>query len=67
MILDFKLSYENHLQSIFSKGNKTIGLLKKFRSTLLRKIPVTIYEAFIKPHLDYDYVVYDGASHESFH
>ena len=26
MILDFKLSFENHLQSVFSRVNKTIGL-----------------------------------------
>ena len=30
MILDSKLSYENHLQSVFSRVNKTIGLLRKF-------------------------------------
>ena len=29
MILDSKLSYENHLQSVFSRISKTIGLLRK--------------------------------------
>ena len=29
MILDYKLSYENDLQSVNSKINKTIGLLRK--------------------------------------
>ena len=37
MILDSKLSYENNLQSIFSRENKTIGLLRKFQPTLPRK------------------------------
>ena len=67
MILYSKLSYENHLQSVFSKRNEAIGLLKKFRLTLPKTFPVTIYKSFIKPHLDYDYVVYDGPSNESFH
>ena len=30
MILESKLSYENHLQFVFSRVNKTIGLLRKF-------------------------------------
>ena len=37
MIIDSKLSYENHLQSIFSRANKTIGLLRKLPPTLPRK------------------------------
>ena len=37
MIIDSKLSYENHLQSVFSRVNKTIGLLRKFQPTLPRK------------------------------
>ena len=67
MILDSKLSYENHLQSVFSRVNKTIGLLRKFQPTLRRKSLVTIYKSFIRPHLDYGDVVYDRASKESFH
>ena len=31
MILDYKLSYENDLQSVNSKINKTIGLLRKIQ------------------------------------
>ena len=50
MILGSKLSYENHLQSAFSRLNKTIGLLRKFQPTLPRKYLVTIYKSFIRPH-----------------
>ena len=67
MILDSKLSYENHLQSVFSRVNKTIGLLRKFQPTLPRKSLVTIYKSFIRPHLDCGDVIYDRASKESFH
>ena len=66
MILDSKSSYENHLQSVFSRVNKTIGLLRKLQPVLPRKSLVTIYKSFISPHLDYGDVVYDQASNESF-
>ena len=67
MILDSKLSYENHLQSVFSRVNKTIGLLRKFQPILPRKFLVTIYKSFIRSHLDYGDVVYDRAFNDSFH
>ena len=67
MILDSKLSYEHHLQPVFSRVNKTIGLLRKLQFTLPRKSQITIYKLFIKPHSDYGYVVYDRVSNESFH
>ena len=67
MILDSKLSHENDLQSVFSRVNKTIGLLRKFQPSLPRKSLVTICKSFISPHLNYGDVVYDRASKESFH
>ena len=67
MILDSKLSYENHLQSVFSRVNKTIGLLRKFQATLPRKSLVTIYKSFIRSHLDYGDVGYNRASNALFH
>ena len=63
MILNSKLSYENHLQSVFSRVNKTIGLLRKFQPTVLRK-SVAIYKSFIRPDLNYGDVIYDQASDE---
>ena len=39
----------------------------KFQPTFPRKSLVTIYISFIRPHLDYDDVVYDRAFSESFH
>ena len=46
MILDSKLSFENHLQSVCSRVNKTIGLLRKCQPTLPKKSLVTIYRWF---------------------
>ena len=67
MILESKLSFENHLQSVFSRVNKIIGLLRIFQPTLPRKSLVTTYKSFNRPHLDYGDVVYDRAFNKSFH
>ena len=44
MILDSKLKYEYDVQSVFSRVNKTIGILRKLQPTLPRKSLVTIYK-----------------------
>ena len=36
MRLDSKLNYENHVQSVYSRVNKTFVLLRKVQPTLLR-------------------------------
>ena len=66
-ILDVKLTFEKHLKNVFNKTNKTIGLLKKLSNLLPRQALVTIYKAFIRPHLDYGDVLYDQAFNNSFH
>ena len=62
---DTSLSYEHHTKSILNKVNKTTGLLRRFQLILPRHL--TIYKAFIRPHLDYGDVIYDRAFNESFH
>ena len=54
VILDVKLTFEEHLKNVFNKTNKTIGLLKKLSNLLPRQALVTIYKAFIRPHVPYD-------------
>ena len=44
-----------------------IRLLKKLSNLLPRQALVIIYKAFIRPHLDYDDVLYDQAFNNSFH
>ena len=56
-----------HLKNIYSKVNKTIGLLHKFHNTLPRLPLLTIFKSFIRPHLDYGDVIYDQAYPVSFH
>ena len=47
--------------------NKTIGLLRKLRAFLPRQSLVTVYKAFITPHLDYEDIIYDQTYNKSFH
>ena len=67
MFLDTKLDFQEHLKSIFSKVNKTIGLLRKLHHILPRSPLLTIYKSFIRPHLDYGDIIYDQAFNASFH
>ena len=66
VILDFKLTFEDHLNNVLGKVNKEVGLLRKLRNLLPRRTLITIYKAFIRPHLDYGDVLYDQAFNNSF-
>ena len=67
VILDVKLTFEEHLKNVFNKTNKTIRLLRKLSNLLLRQALVTIYKEFVRPHLDYGDVLCDKAFNNSFH
>ena len=45
---------------------KGIGFLRKLQPVLPRTSLLTIYKLFIRPHLDYEYVVYDQPSNDAF-
>ena len=47
--------------------NRTKSLLQKFQEALPRPSLITIYKAFIRPHLDYGDIVLDQAFNNSFH
>ena len=66
MILDFKLNFQENLENMLNKVNKTIGLLRKLQNTLPRPSLLTIYKSFVRPHLDYGDVIYDQACNVSF-
>ena len=67
MLLDVKLDFQEHLKNIYSKANKTLGLLRKFHNTLPRQLLLTIYKSFISLHLDNVDIVYDQAYTALFH
>ena len=67
VILDAKLTFKEHLKNVFNKTNKTMGLLRKLSNLLPKQALVTIYKAFIRPHLDYGDVLHDQAFNNSLH
>ena len=50
IIPDNRLSFAEHLRLVFSKINKTIGILRKLQY-LIPRSTLVIYKIFIRPHL----------------
>ena len=67
VILDSKLIFDEHLKMVSLKISKTLGLLRKLQNLLPRSALITIYKAFVSPHLDYGDILYDQAYNMSFH
>ena len=67
MYLDTKLNFQEHLNNVLSKVNKTNGLLWKLQAFLPRQSLVTVYKAFIRLQLDYRDIIYDQTCNDSFH
>ena len=67
LVLDSELTFNEHINHILSKVNKSIGLLCKFQSVLPRSSLLTIYKTFIRSHFDYADVVYDQSYKSLFH
>ena len=66
LVLDSRLDLNEHLEIIFKKLSKTI-LLRKLYNLLPRKLFITVYKSFIRPHLNYSDIIYDQAYNASFH
>ena len=66
LLLDEQLTFCEHLKMLRSKINKTIGLLQKFWNLLPISALITIYKAFIRPRLDYGFIMHDEAYNASF-
>ena len=62
MTLDTKLNFQEHIKSILTKVNKTIGLLRKLQNILSRESLLTIFKSF-----DYGDVIYDESYNNTFH
>ena len=66
IFFDARLNFEEHLKAITTKVNRTIGLLRKLQKALRRPALMTMYKAFVRPHLDYGDQIYDEAYNELF-
>ena len=67
MYFDTKMNFQKHVNNVLSKVNKIIGLLRKLQAFLPRQSLVTVYTAFIRPHLDYGDIIYDQSDNDSFY
>ena len=67
IILDTRFYFEKHLETVVCKINKTIGLIPKLQNLLPRTALITLYKAFVRPHLYYRDIIYDQAHNASFH
>ena len=47
MFLDFKLGFDEYLETVFVKANRGIAILRKYQSVLPREALLTIYQSFI--------------------
>ena len=61
IFLDSKLDFKEHVQNVFNKVSKKIGLLSTLQRILPRPPFITIYKSFIRPHLDYGGIIYEQA------
>ena len=59
LLLDKRMAFDHHVEVTILRANKDIGLITSLRRYLQRNSLLTIYKAFIRPHLDYGQVVYD--------
>ena len=60
------LYFKQHIDSAISKINKGIAVIKKLRYNLPRKSLIAIYNAFLRPLIDYGDIIYDQPQNESF-
>ena len=66
LILDSKLTFENHVNMVTTKINKTIGLLRKLQNLFPRTVLKKIYKAFVRTHLHYGDILHDQTFSLSF-
>ena len=62
VLIDYKLSCKNHVDSIALKISQTIGLLSKLRHFVPHHTLVNIYNSLITPYLRYSLIVWGQAS-----
>ena len=59
IILEIRLFFEKYLEKVYCKINKTIGLIRKLQNLLPVSALITLYKAFVRPHLDHGDILYD--------
>ena len=62
IILNKKMSWDNHIDLMYSSANKWVGLLQKTSFLIPRKAKEKIYESFIKPIIEYGNIIYSNST-----
>ena len=57
--LDEELAFKHHINEKINKAIKGTGIIRKLNIILPRSALLTMYRSFIRPHLNYDDVIYD--------
>ena len=59
LILDKKLTFNDHITSKLTTVNKLTSTLRKLYHYMPRDSLATIYKSFIRPHIDYADIIFD--------
>ena len=58
MILDEKLTFDEHVHQTYTKASQKLGILRRSREYLDTTTSLTLYKSLVLPHLDYCDIVY---------
>ena len=61
LIIDNKLSFQNHIYHVSRQVNYKLRKLKVIQNNIHINTAVTIFKSVIQPHLDYCNIVWDAA------
>ena len=64
--MDRRLAFDEHLSEKISKANRGICAIKRLYNSLPRKSLLSIFQSFVRPHLDYADVAYNQPFNSSF-
>ena len=62
VLIDYKLSWNNHIDTILLKISRTVGLLLKLRHFVPFSTLISIYHSLIAPYLRYGLIAWGQAS-----
>ena len=65
ILLDKHLNFHEHVAKKTKIRSKLIGTIKNLSFHLPRKSSLTIYKSFVRPHFDYDDIIYDNTENEA--
>ena len=64
MILDPTLSFDLHIDYVYSKTCRQLAAVKKVRSCLNQKLSTTLYKCLVLPVINYGDAVYNVANQD---